>query len=274
MTTPALLLRQPDLRTSGGWRALRITLTSRRMWLLFWCTVGTNGTFYAFSALWGGPLLTDGFGLSDVAASWYATASLALYGVGSLLTGLLSDRAGRRKPFVVTASVAVVLGRAGLAWTPWSPGWSAFALYGLVGLAAAQVTVSFAALKESVGSRGAATTLSVVNSGVSPRPHPTPLQPPAGRLRRRRVTPHPRQLPPRPAAAPSRQPPRPPGRLPHAGDPRLTPAPGDHANAGRLPVTPGALGSFLTALQPFADYPARPPKGSRSPHTPTAQLAR
>ncbi|QHC24971.1 hypothetical protein [Streptomyces sp. GS7] len=45
-------------------------------------------------------------------------------------------------------------------------GWSALALYRLVGLAAAQVTVSFAALRESVDSRSAATAPSVVNSGV------------------------------------------------------------------------------------------------------------
>ncbi|MGW7411357.1 MFS transporter [Streptomyces sp. NPDC054863] len=150
----------------GAWQSVRNVLRRREMWPVFWCTIGTNGTFYAFSGLWGVPVLTDGFGLSNAHATLYTTLALAAYGTGALLIGLVSDRLGRRKPLLLASSAAALAGWLLLALAPWRPGWSGLALYVLVGLAAAQVTVSFAALKELVPGHLAATALAVANTGV------------------------------------------------------------------------------------------------------------
>ncbi|OKH99237.1 hypothetical protein A6A06_27185 [Streptomyces sp. CB02923] len=138
----------------------------RDVWPVFWCTIGTNGTFYAFSGLWGVPVLTDGFHISNAQASVYTTLALAVYGVGALVIGLVSDRLGRRKPLLLASSVISLAGWLLLAFAPWRPGWSGLTLYMLVGLAAAQVTVSFATLKELVPGGIAATVLAVANTGV------------------------------------------------------------------------------------------------------------
>lgn len=153
--------------SNGGARAgLRTALRRRELWPLLLATVGTNGTFYAFAGLWGVPLLTETRGLSNTVAAAYTTAALAVYGVGCLAIGVWSDRIGRRKPFLLATSGMAVAGWVGLAVLPWDSGWQGIGLYALVGAAASQVTVSFAALKESVPTHIAATALAVLNAGV------------------------------------------------------------------------------------------------------------
>ncbi|WP_260639555.1 MFS transporter [Streptomyces angustmyceticus] len=152
--------------SAGAWRSIRHVLGRRELWPVFWCTIGTNGTFYAFSGLWGVPVLTDGFHLSNSHAALYTTLALATYGIGSFVIGLVSDRLGRRKPLLLLSSAAALAGWLLLGLAPWRPGWSGMALYLLVGLAAAQVTVSFATLKELVPNSISATVLAVANTGV------------------------------------------------------------------------------------------------------------
>ncbi|MDT0382477.1 MFS transporter [Streptomyces sp. DSM 42041] len=155
------VVRSHDAR--GG---LSGALRRRELWPLLLATVGTNGTFYAFSGLWGIPLLTETRGLSNTTAAWYTTTALVVYGVGCLGIGLWSDRAGRRKPFLQATSALAVVGWTCLAALPWEAGWQGLVLYAALGAAASQVTVSFAALKESVPADIAATALAVLNAGV------------------------------------------------------------------------------------------------------------
>ncbi|WP_415949979.1 MFS transporter [Streptomyces sp. KLOTTS4A1] len=150
----------------GGRAGLVAALRCREMWPLLLATMGTNGVFYAFAGLWGVPLLTETRGLSNTSAAVYTTAALVTYGVGCLVIGLWSDRAGRRKPFLLATSAMALAGWTGLAVLPWTAGWQGVLLYVLLGAAASQVTVSFAALRESVSPAVAATALAVLNAGV------------------------------------------------------------------------------------------------------------
>jgi sugar phosphate permease len=172
--SPVVTLPRPHQHRSNrpklGERSLRGDLnrvrTIRGLWPAFWAAIGTNATFYAFAGLWGIPLLTDGFGLPNSDAALYTTLGLLAYGIASFVIGLYSDRLGRRKPLIIAASVAAVVGWLALGVLPWSPGWSGLALYLLVGLAGCQVVVAFANVKELVPTRLAATALAVVNFGV------------------------------------------------------------------------------------------------------------
>ena len=116
--------------------------------------------------MWGVPLLTEGFRIDVADAARYTLLALAAYGVGNLVIGDLSDRVGRRKPFIVLCSISAVVGWIGLAFLPWAPGWSATVLYLLVGFAGAQVVPAFSAVKEAVPPAAAATSLAVVNVGA------------------------------------------------------------------------------------------------------------
>ncbi|MGI5219713.1 MFS transporter [Nocardia sp. CA-290969] len=163
---PAWATAEPTAHRGSSWGGLRTALRSRELWPLLLATLGTNGTFYAFAGLWGVPLLTETRGLSNTVAAAYTTGALAVYGVGCLVIGVWSDRVGRRKPFLLGTSSIAALGWVGLAALPWEAGWQGLGLYALVGAAASQVTISFAALKESVPAEIAATALAVLNAGV------------------------------------------------------------------------------------------------------------
>jgi MFS family permease len=158
--------RAKDASTASNPGAYRHIIRSRQIWLILLAIAGTNGTFYAFAGLWGGPLLIDGFGLDRSHAAWFVTAALVPYGLGSLVFGHLSDAARNRKFFVVGASAVSTVAWAVLTFGDWSPGLSGWLLYLALGFSGAQVVVSFAAVKESVPGSLAGLGLSVVNMGV------------------------------------------------------------------------------------------------------------
>jgi sugar phosphate permease len=139
---------------------------NKHIWPIFVASIGTNATFYAFAGLWGIPLLTDSFALSNNEASLYTTLGLTAYGLASVMIGWWSDKVGLRKPFVIASSFLAAFGWLGLIIFPWQPGWSGLFLYLIIGLAAAQMVVSFAAVKELVPTHVAGMALALVNTGV------------------------------------------------------------------------------------------------------------
>ncbi|MGG4773351.1 MFS transporter [Paenalcaligenes sp. Me52] len=142
-------------------------LKSRQLWLLLVAIAGTNGTFYAFAGLWGTHLLSDGYGLSGASASLVLTLALVPYGLCSPIVGKLSDSWRTRKHFIWLSSLLNVV-----AWL-WllcgsDVGFAASLVCFLVlGLSSgAQVTVAFAAAKESVPAAVAGSAIALVNMGV------------------------------------------------------------------------------------------------------------
>jgi MFS family permease len=153
-----------DRRTLA--RRVAMTLSNRQLWKLLACTAGTNGTFYAFIGLWAVPYLANHEGMDHVIAVAIASASMAAYGIGSLLIGQFSDRAAARKPFIAGCAVAGACAWLILAWHPAMPSAAVAFLCILLGLSASQVTVSFTAIKESVDVDAGATAIALGNTGV------------------------------------------------------------------------------------------------------------
>lgn len=157
-------LHQHGLRRPGLWKGV---VGSRQLWLILLAIAGTNGTFYAFAGLWGTPLLTDGYGLSNTAASLILTLSWVPYGVGSLLFGQWSDCIQSRRHFIWISSLLNIAAWLWLVWGPvsgFTGGLVCFLLLGLTG--GAQVAVSFAAVKESVHAEITGSAIAFVNMGV------------------------------------------------------------------------------------------------------------
>lgn len=145
---------------------LRAVLRNRQVWAGLCAQFGLGGSFFGFAGLWGVPLMRQGFGLSRTQASLYPTAAMAGLALGALVAGWLSDRVGRRKPFMVGGPLIT-----GILWlvfllTPWSPGWQGLTLCGLIGLIGAGTSVSYAAASETVPSRQAGMAMAAVNTGM------------------------------------------------------------------------------------------------------------
>ncbi|MBK1641633.1 MFS transporter [Chromatium okenii] len=141
-------------------------LTTAAIWPTFFVMCGGTGSLFAFAGLWGVPLLVDSFGLTRSAASLYTTVTLSGFAVSSLLSGWLSDRVGRRQPFLLGASALSVLMWLGLIVLPWTPGWSGLLLYGGLGIAAGGFVVGYAVAKEVVAPQAAGMAIALVNTGL------------------------------------------------------------------------------------------------------------
>ncbi len=128
--------------------------------------VGTNATFYSFAGLWGVPLLQDSFALSAVAASVYTTVALLLYGVASLFVGVAADRIGARRPFIVATGWLSSVAWAALVALDWSPGLWLLVVYSALGIAAAQMVVTFSTIKDMVPAPIAGLALAIANTCV------------------------------------------------------------------------------------------------------------
>ncbi len=158
---------EPDDVDRGGYLlALTKACRNPRLFACLIAGVGTNGTFYAFAGLWGVPLLEDSFGLSTVAASFYPTVALGIYGIASFAVGSLADRFGARRPFIVLTGWLSPAAWAALVLWDWSPGWTAYGLYCVMGISAAQMVVVFASIKDMVAGRVAAAVLALANTCV------------------------------------------------------------------------------------------------------------
>lgn len=145
---------------------LRGVFTTPAIWPSFFMMFGVTGSLFAFAGLWGVPLMRDVFALDRTAASFYTTAALVGFALGSFVMGALSDYLGRRKPVIVGASALSVLAWLALILLPWTPGWSGFMLYALLGLSAGGFVVGYAAAKEVVPPGVAGMAIALVNTGL------------------------------------------------------------------------------------------------------------
>ena len=142
-------------------------LKNRQLWLLLIAIAGTNGTFYAFAGLWGTHLLSDGYGLSGASASLVLTLALVPYGLCSPIVGKLSDSWCTRKLFIWLSSLVNLAAWLWLLWGTAVGFATSLVCFLVLGLSSgAQVTVAFAAAKESVPAVVSGLAIALVNMGV------------------------------------------------------------------------------------------------------------
>jgi sugar phosphate permease len=159
--------RAPDPEREHHWlRELFGVCRNRRIWPGFWFNFGMAGGLFAFAGLWGVPLLRDLHGLSRDEAAQYTTLTLLAMAIGTLLSGWISDRLGRRKGVMMTSALLYCLAWLALLWLPWSAGWSGMLLFGLIGLTGSGFVLSYACAKEVCTPALSGMAISLVNTGL------------------------------------------------------------------------------------------------------------
>ncbi|MBA3013000.1 MAG: MFS transporter [Proteobacteria bacterium] len=144
---------------------LKDVVMTLRVWPGFWVQLGMIGSSYAFMGLWGMPYLRDVHGLSRSFAAHHMTVQLLSFALGALFWGWISDKTGRRKPFLLWAAAAYVLSWFLLTYLSWTPGITGFILFSFMGFSASGFVITFAAAKEIVHPQLSGMGVSVVNTG-------------------------------------------------------------------------------------------------------------
>lgn len=154
--------------------------TYKNTWIISIAPSGIAGSVLAFSGLWGIPFLTTHYGLTPAKSAALTSLLLLAWGLGGPLSGILSDRMGRRKPVYVGGSFAACACWYLILFTQNLPIWFLTLLTITVGIASGVIVLSFAFAKESVPLFLSGTVSGVVNMGVMSGP--MVLQPAMGWL--------------------------------------------------------------------------------------------
>ena len=144
---------------------LKDVIMTLRVWPGFWVQLGMIGSSYAFMGLWGMPYLRDVHNLSRAFAANHMTVQLLSFALGALFWGWVSDKIGRRKPFLISAAAAYVLSWFMLGYLPWTPGITGYIIFAFMGFSASGFVITFAAAKEIVHPQLSGMGVSVVNTG-------------------------------------------------------------------------------------------------------------
>lgn len=137
----------------------------KKVWPGFFVQFGMVGGLYALMGLWGIPYLRDVFDISRAFAASHITVMLVSFAGGSFFFGWVSDKIGKRKPVMLTASLLYAGSWLMLISLPWSPGISGMALLGLMGFAGSGFVLTFACAKEVINPDFSGMAVSVVNTG-------------------------------------------------------------------------------------------------------------
>jgi sugar phosphate permease len=135
------------------------------IWPGFWINVGAGGSMFVFIGLWGVPYLRDVHGLSRSQAANHMTVMLMACAAGSLFSGWLSDRLGRRKPVLVGGTLIYALSWLALMYLPWSPGLAGYLLLSVLGFSGVSVFLTAPCAKEVVNPALAGMAIALVNTG-------------------------------------------------------------------------------------------------------------
>lgn len=150
----------------GHWYdGLLKVMKNRATWPGFWPNLGVGGSLFAFAGLWAIPYLRDVHGMERAIAANHTTLLLLSFAAGALLSGMLSDRLGRRLPVIVGGIALYVL-----CWLPLVFNWHlpanlSYLLFASMGLGASGFTLTWASIKEVNPPTLSGMATSVINTG-------------------------------------------------------------------------------------------------------------
>ena len=133
----------------GHWYdGLRTVMKNRATWPGFWPNLGIGGSLFAFAGLWAVPYLRDVYGMDRITAINHNTLLLLSFAVGAMLSGMASDKLGKRLPVLIGGVLVYVL-----CWLPIVLDWRlneslSYWLFVVMGLSAGGFTLSWSSVKE------------------------------------------------------------------------------------------------------------------------------
>ncbi len=159
----------PEALSNAGMsprRSLKLVVSERDTWLLFFAGGLVAAPVLTFAGLWGVPYLVQVHGLERSHAAVFTTTMLLGFAVGGPLLGALSDRMGRRKLPYLGATLVHALGWLGFLLFDDLSATALYMLFAVIGFSAGGLIVGFAFSRE-VNHPGAAGTVGgVVNMAV------------------------------------------------------------------------------------------------------------
>lgn len=153
-------------RHHGHWYdGLLKVMRNRATWPGFWPNLGIGGSLFAFAGLWAIPYLRDVHGMSRAVAANHTTLLLFSFAVGAMLSGILSDRIGKRMP-VILGGISLYV----LCWLPFVFAWHlppglSYPLFAMMGLGASGFTLTWSSVKEVNPPALSGMATSVINTG-------------------------------------------------------------------------------------------------------------
>ena len=162
-TAPPPAATKPDLR-----KGLLTVLKNRGTWVAFLIAFGHQGSFLAFTGVWGITYLVQVYGMSRVTAANYMMAVLVACGIGCVLIGRFSDAIKKRKlPMLLFGFVHTLIWFSiCLIWKGRPPLPYLMPLLVLLGLSAVPFILAFVYSKEINPVEIAGISTSVVNAGT------------------------------------------------------------------------------------------------------------
>jgi sugar phosphate permease len=147
-------------------RSLKMVVSERETWLLFFAGGLIAAPVLTFAGLWGVPYLVQVHGLERSHAAAFTTTMLLGFAVGGPLLGALSDRMGRRKrPYLGAALVHAACWGVFL-FVDALPAAVLYLLYATIGFSAGGIIIGFAFAREANHPGAAGTVGGVVNMAV------------------------------------------------------------------------------------------------------------
>ncbi|HWR77491.1 MAG TPA: MFS transporter [Thiobacillus sp.] len=147
-------------------RSLKLVISERDTWLLFFAGGLIAAPVLTFAGLWGVPYLVQVHGLERSHAAAFTTTMLLGFAVGGPLLGALSDRIGRRKLPYLGATLVHALGWLTFLLIDDLSATALYLLFATIGFSAGGLIIGFAFSRE-VNHPGAAGTVGgVVNMAV------------------------------------------------------------------------------------------------------------
>ena len=147
-------------------RSLKLVISERDTWLLFFAGGLIAAPVLTFAGLWGVPYLVQVHGLERSQAAGFTTTMLLGFAIGGPLLGALSDRIGRRKLPYLGAALVHALGWVIFLWVDDLSATALYLLFAAIGFSAGGLIIGFAFARE-VNHPGAAGTVGgVVNMAV------------------------------------------------------------------------------------------------------------
>ncbi len=147
-------------------QGLRIAAHNRQTWLYAAFGLSMTGTMLSFAGLWAVPWLVSVHGFERAAAAALCSTMFIGWGVGSPLIGWLSDRAQRRKVFLVGCGGGMVGTLLAILYIPALPTVAMGLLMFVNGIFASSMILAYGAARAHNPPEASGATYGIVNTGV------------------------------------------------------------------------------------------------------------